>query len=574
LRPPPRRSAALQLCLALPLLLAAAPRAVAAGAASPADPLRAGERIYREGILPSGKPLRATLAGGHAVPGVTFACAGCHRRSGLGALEDGVLTPAVTGAKLFKPLPRLFKGIEQAGAPLRPAYDEALLLRAIRTGVDAGGRTLGDGMPRFPLDDADAALLVAYLESLSAAPSPGVVLTEAGGTLRFATVVSEDVRPELRDAMVSTLAANFDLNRNQVRVLGSRRYDRTRLMAERMLESRDLAKMELQLATWVLKGPPETWPAQLDAYDRAAPAFALVGGMVTGDWRPVHRFCDERRVPCLFPNTELPVVAGGEGYTVYLSRGFRQEGDAAARFLAGKVRGGPVLQLVRDTPEAAALAAGFDAAWSEQGRKPAVTVALPAGKRLDKAALGKLLARERPAALVLWEEGAAAVEALAAIPAGGGRGPRPQAILLSGRYLGDEVWKVADGLRDATWITWPWSFTPWVPRAPMGSQAAAIAARKPLREGQLPLHDPVERMTALTGALTQLLAAMLMEMKGDFVRDYFLDVAGMMTDQPWPLYGRISLMGDQRFAVRSCSVVQLSRGANPELVEKGGRYGD
>jgi hypothetical protein len=107
----------------------------------------------------------------------------------------------------------------------------------------------------------------------------------------------------------------------------------------------------------------------------------------------------------------------------------------------------------------------------------------------------------------------------------------------------------------------------------MGRAAAALKPRKALTRAEVPLRDEVQRITSLTNALTQLLSTLLMDLKGNYFRDYFLDVAGMMSDQPYPLYGRISLGGDQRYASRGCSVVQLTAGENPELVEKGGRLG-
>jgi mono/diheme cytochrome c family protein len=560
-----RRLEAVLASLALLLPCAAGAAARPAAPAPKQASLRAGERIYREGILPSGEPLRAALKGGHVVPGLTFACAGCHRRSGLGSFDEGVLTPAAAGARLFKPLPRLFKGVVQAGPPVRPAYTTESLIRAIRDGVDAGGRELGEGMPRYPLDEADARDLVAYLHALSSKFSPGVTDT----SIRFATVVSEDVRPEVRKAMLAAFAANFDLNNNQVRGIGSRRYDRTRVMAEKMLESKDLAKKRLILSPWVLKGPPSTWRRQLEAFNKKEPAFVLLGGIVSGSWRPIHDFCEENQIPCLFPNTELPFVSAHAWYTVYLSKGFQQEGDAAARFLAEGAQGRPVVQVVRGTPEAEALAAGFEEAWRELGNGEPVTVRLPPGKGTDAEALRLLLGREKPFALVLWDD-ASALPALAAL-AQGDLGP--ERLVLSARYLGDALWTLADPVRPISYLTYPFSYTPYVPQAPMGRAAAALKPRKALTRAEVPLRDEVQRITSLTNALTQLLSTLLMDLKGNYFRDYFLDVAGMMSDQPYPLYGRISLGGDQRYASRGCSVVQLTAGENPELVEKGGRLG-
>src|SRR5689334_9357340 len=90
-----RRAIAVICCTLLSLLLASAGTCAAAPALSAAaqETLRQGERIYREGILPSGKPLLTSAAGGTSVPGTSYACVSCHLRSGLGSLEGGILTP-------------------------------------------------------------------------------------------------------------------------------------------------------------------------------------------------------------------------------------------------------------------------------------------------------------------------------------------------------------------------------------------------------------------------------------------------------------------------------------------------
>lgn len=63
------------------------------GATGDAETLRLGEAMYRKGMLPSGRPMRAFVQGDIGLSGGMTACAGCHRRSGLGSLEGGVLTP-------------------------------------------------------------------------------------------------------------------------------------------------------------------------------------------------------------------------------------------------------------------------------------------------------------------------------------------------------------------------------------------------------------------------------------------------------------------------------------------------
>ncbi len=163
--------------------------------------------MYREGMLPSGKAMLALVKGESSIPGTNFACASCHLRSGLGALDENVYTPPANGRKLFQPLYMVYKGIVQFQTPpLRPAYTDTSLATVIRSGKDPAGRVLNDVMPRYVLDDGDAMILITYLKSLSSQFSPGVTET----SVRFATVITDDAAPEERDAMRAAMESYFD----------------------------------------------------------------------------------------------------------------------------------------------------------------------------------------------------------------------------------------------------------------------------------------------------------------------------------------------------------------------------
>lgn len=528
------------------------------------ETLRLGERIYREGILPSGKPLRVSIKGDSAVPGMTFACVSCHLRSGLGAFEEGVYTPPTNGAKLFKPRPVLHRGLElSAQPPLRPAYTDESLIEVLRTGSDPKGRVLSEVMPRYLLDDQDARVLVAYLRSLSAQFSPGVSDT----AIRFATVISEDIPPAKSTAMLAAFDAYFDSRNTQVRAVADPRSKGSyRRMAEKMFGSKELATRTTSLSRWILKGPPETWRSQLEAYNGKEPVFALLGGMVSGQWQPVHQFCEENGIPCLFPNTDVPVISDTDWYTLYASKGYYQEGEAAARYLnstADLPGEHPVVQVVRDSPEAAALAAGFQQTWQGLGHKAPVTVPLPRGKVLDGDFLQRLLASHTTAVLVIWDD-AAAIPVLEWLARHDGR---PAMVFLSARYLGESVWTLKKSVRDFTYLTYPYSF---FPTAGMGKPQLQGDAQKTLRQADIPLKNEVEMITSQTNAVTKLLTSLLIELKGNYYRDNLLDVTGTMMEEQHPLYGQISFATGHRYASRGCYIVQLSPGDTPELVKKSG----
>jgi hypothetical protein len=76
------------------------------------------------------------------------------------------------------------------------------------------------------------------------------------------------------------------------------------------------------------------------------------------------------------------------------------------------------------------------------------------------------------------------------------------------------------------------------------------------------------RIENQTYAIIEILTMALMDMKGNYYRDNFLDVIGMVMDQETPLYDRISFGPGQRYASKGCYIVQLGPGAKPELVKK------
>ncbi len=123
------------------------------------EALKLGERMYREGILPSGAPMEAVVKGDIPVAATAFSCESCHMRSGLGSIEGRVITPPTNGKKLFQPLKTLYKNVVVDSMPLRrPAYTDESLADVLRGGVDPSGRTLNDIMPRYILDDKDMAV--------------------------------------------------------------------------------------------------------------------------------------------------------------------------------------------------------------------------------------------------------------------------------------------------------------------------------------------------------------------------------------------------------------------------------
>lgn len=284
-----------------------------------------GRRIYESGILPSGAKLQGLRFDESLVEGQDAACINCHRRSGMGSKEGKDPAPPVTGKFLFGEArqsvvltdPRSPKNVIQSHQP----YTEATLAEAINRGVDRQGKTMNVLMPRYKLDRSGIKALTAYLRQLSIQYSPGVSDT----AVRFATIIAPGVESKLRDSTLAMMKGAF-LQRNSSHTLKG---GRTRAQVQE--DRHTLRKWEL--VVWELQGAPETWGKQLaDRYARD-PVFAVISGIAHGTWAPVHAFCEQAQVPCLFPSVPLP--GGMDGfYSLYFSRGVELEADVIAHRLA------------------------------------------------------------------------------------------------------------------------------------------------------------------------------------------------------------------------------------------------
>ena len=324
-----RSLAPLLVALGLPLAASAV-----AGPGRGTEGTRDGEAIYRRGVLPSGAPLTATVAGDVPLEGVSAACTTCHQRSGMGSVEGRVWVPPITAPIL---------GASRGSGPrLRPGYDDAALARTLREGVDVAGRPLDPLMPRYDLRPEDLEALTSYLHGLGARVPPGVSERE----IRFATVVTPDADPGRVQAMLDVFDGFFRGKNVQVRSLA------------RFGTQRGTFRT-WTLETWRLTGEPSGWAGQLRAFYAKDPVFALLGGVGEAEWGPVDDFCEENEVPCLLPNVDAPPASAGRSYyTLYVSRGVELEAAAVAAEIARDPSPARVVQLV---PERGPGRAGADA---------------------------------------------------------------------------------------------------------------------------------------------------------------------------------------------------------------------
>jgi cytochrome oxidase Cu insertion factor (SCO1/SenC/PrrC family) len=487
----------------------------------------AGQRVYREGILPGGTPVHGQLEDGPELAGARAACANCHRRSGMGSTEGGTLVPAITAEALLQPsqprqadiFGKLFEQAQPApfraritGAALRPAYDDRTLANALRQGIDPTGRKLGSAMPRYRLSDEDATEVIEYLKFLSCNGAPGV--DQSG--VNFATVISDGADPDVTQSMLDVMNAWIGRRNRETRNELSKQ-GRNAWYKDDFYR----AYREWNLHVWKLEGPRETWSAQLDAFRDRQPVIALIGGAIAGPWKPVSDFCSRTGTPCLFPETLLPDTSPDSGYTLYFSKGLAGEAGALAMYL--RARGtAAVTQVYRFAEPAQAFRAAFHGAIHEVPVAP---------RQALTAAFWKSL---KPAdALVLWLDGPDLGELKTAMPV------YSSANLIGGRHVPN------------TFLTWPWAL-PGKPSQDVSRVRGWLLAR-----GVPKRNERVQFNTWFTMALLDYSLSRMVE---NFSQDYLVETIENEAETSLNpgVFPRLSLGPGQRFASRGAYIVKAN----------------
>lgn len=524
-----------------------------------------GERMYRDGILPSGEPIQSYVMGDIPAPGNAFSCVSCHMLSGLGSVEGGVYTPPTNGKTLFqsRDMPGVGNNRRNAGMtmtsgkektllpavqplPARPAYSETSLAGVLRGGRDPSGRTLNMLMPRYHLSDSDMSILISYLKQLSSDYSPGV----SKESINFATIIVEGVPKDQVAAMMDPLDSFVrSSNKQQVDLEAQR----SRLR-EKYLEP---TYRRVKLSRWLLKGSPDTWHDQLEEYYRKEPVFALVGGISPEEWGPIHRFTEENGIPCILPNTDFPIVSADNHYTLFFSRGFAQEGETAARHLISQemsLASKKIVQVVDNSRQGKILAEAFGRTITDQGLPVPVTARQESSTAITAEYLQNILEKEKPDILAIWSDAAALHNAG---KASGDSRSKPM-IMVSSSLLGKDLWSIPSQLRSTTYITYPF-------RLPQDE--ARFERFQPADKNEQ-MSEELRMIKNRTYSTLRVLTQALREMKGDFYRGYFMDVIGMQRDLQLPIYERLSFGPGQMYASKGCYIVQLSPGDKPELMKK------
>ena len=539
--------------LLTPLLAAAmADGETAAGNGSGDPRVEIGKQMYMQGRLGSGELMSGTVVGDVKLSGEQVICVACHRRSGLGSTEGQEAVPAVTGDLLYQPL-RLPTSKPPFAPTLRPAYDDAALKRAIRDGIRSDGKALGELMPRYDLTDDELDSLIAYLKHLESNPATGVTDQE----MHFATVIAGTVDPQTRKAFLDVLETYFEQKNRETRHETDRSAHAPWHKAWAMQPYR---KWVLHL--WELEGPPESWSAQLEARYQEQPIFAVVSGLGSGRWEPIHRFCEVNRVPCLFPNTDLPVVDETDFYSVYFNRGMALEADTIAQHLADSgFASGPLNQVFDPAdPRADAAATQFRERMRRWGGQVDDSPLNVSGIPTDEAWQAFLHdAGDEPAVAWLGSDQLEGLWRVWASQIDQG----PARLYLSTSLFGSRPDAVPPELRERVFLVHPSEIPSRVPRLLARSRGWLKAKQ---------IESPgAEQIQANAFFSLKVAGEGAKRIRGFFNREYLLERIEHMAENATftSVYPGVSLGPRQRFASRGAYIAQFAPTGSDDLIPVG-----
>ncbi|MCX7057658.1 MAG: hypothetical protein NTZ79_10835 [Proteobacteria bacterium] len=353
-------------------------------------------------------------------------------------------------------------------------------------------------------------------------------------------MIAPDADPGARDAMLQVLQRYFAIQRElaAVQVQDARTEGRP---------GRHIARV-WQLHVWTLTGAPDDWERQLAEFQARQPVFAVISGIGRGEWAPVHAFCQSRRVPCLFPNIDVPVVAEQDFYPVYFSRGVLLEADLFAARLR-HYAGGRIVQVYRRGDAGAAGAArlrlaGLGAEFIDRSLPPVDADLTPAATL--ESALAGLDAGDT---LLLWLR-PADLRLLGAPPSG--------RVLASGLMGGLEDAPLPAAWRDHAEFSYAVDL-------PERREVRQRLARSWLQTHGLPPTFP--RLQTDTWTACRILAGILDHVGDAYVPEFLLERLEMMLGRRLPegYYARLGLAPGQRFASKGGYLVRLGVGDEPSV---------
>ncbi|MEX3844984.1 MULTISPECIES: c-type cytochrome [unclassified Paraburkholderia] len=553
-RAPSRATRWLAPCALLAALIVPVREARCAPAAPPVATASAGQALYQQGVLGSGEALEAMHDGGVHLQGAAAACVNCHRRSGLGSREGNSSIPPISWRYLVEPRTQTPEDRDLPYVPgmraEREPYTEATVARAIREGIDSEGKPLSSLMPQYALNDADMQALIGYLKQLDRRRPTGVTDT----VLHFATIITPDADPVKRAGMLDVLTHYFaDKNVFPLGAVPPLRSSRKMMF---------MVNRRWELHVWELKGPPDTWRGQLTQFLARQPVFAVLSGLGGKNWAPIHDFCEQEAVPCLFPNVEVPIENDRDFYSVYFSKGVLLESELIAARIVDET-GAPQAQGTKEAKAPTHVWQVYRTGDNgERGAQSLATALAAHGIAVSNHALapgegiaGALHGIPRSDVLVLWLR-PPDIAALARIP------PATHTVFMSGLMGGLDSIPLPTSWRGVTRLAYPFDL-------PEGRRVRVDYAFGWFSIRQIPMVAP--QVQADTYLACGLLAETLSHMVDAFVRDYLVERVQDMLERRilTGYYPRLTLAPGQTFASKGGYIVRFAGPDHIKLVADG-----
>ena len=498
-----------------------------------------------EGILPSGELMVGMVSDDVQLPANYVICGNCHRRSGLGSIEGTTVVPVVAGSVLYEDL-TLPTSRPPAPPVQRPAYTRETLARSIREAIGSAGNEFSALMPRYPLSEDEMDNLIDYLDTLTTDPAPGVTETH----IHFATIVTDTVPAASRKAMLDVLQT-FVVQKNSETRYETKRADSGPWHKDWVFKP----YRKWVLHTWELTGPSSGWAEQLQTFYDQHPVFAVLNGLAEGSWQPIHNFCEQQQLPCIFPNTNLPTIDESDFYSVYLSKGISLEASVLAQHLHGlreEPAPGSVVQVFKaGDPQGETAAQALREALGDS----LVSFALP---RQQQEFLRLLDSRGEagPATIVAW----LGAEDIASVIPNVGSDDEPPSLYLSGSFIADSSALPEQVINDSTFIVYSTALPADWSRLLARSTGWFRAKR---------IYAPQEKTIQANAYFALKIAGgALGYIHSYFNREYFLESIEHMIDNAiyTSIYPRMSLAPEQRFVSKGGVIARFERADSTKLV--------
>ena len=300
---------------------------------------KVGADIYQAGKLANGQDL-VGIRKDIKITGGDAACMNCHRMSGMGSVEGNIQAPPITGRFLFRNDDRLFVTMDPRSGKrfnqYHDPYTEKSLELAITKGINVNGQPMNELMPRYALSDQEVKSLINYLSTLSKNHSPGIDEEK----IHFATIITPDVDEKQKQILITMMNAIFG-QKNGSTITGKSMNRRHMVNAAQFVLGTE-KKWDYEL--WQLAGDPSTWKSQLEKRYAQKPVFAVLSGIGRAEWEPVSQFCEESKVPCLFPSIDFSTEKSNQ-YNIYFQKGIPLEIDALLTTLRRNPITGKIIEI-------------------------------------------------------------------------------------------------------------------------------------------------------------------------------------------------------------------------------------